>query len=273
MMLEKGTLHPDSTVQFYFPDYPESVYKETSNKITLNQLVNHSSGIRQTEENEHIWRGYNITLEKSLDNFKNDPLDFMPGWYQSPSPYNYSLLGAVMEKVSGTNFQELLRTYITDTLQLTNTEVDNPFKTIIGRTDFYDLNLVAQIVNATFRDMRYRGSSEGILSNAEDLVKFGNAILYSDIIPEEIKERMFVPTQLLGEDLSRIANGWIIQKNKNDEFYYGKLGSVTGGGAILLIIPDLEFVLAATVNLTSDEEIPIFKLLQPFLSEKNDDSK
>ncbi len=272
MMVEDGTLHPDSTIQHYLPDFPESDFKGYNYKITLNQLVNHSSGIREQNKSEQSWSGANVTLQNSLDNFKNESLDSEPGWYQSQSSSNYLLLGAIMEKASGKHFPDLLREYLTDTLKLLNTEVDNPFRTVIGRTDFFDFNLVAQVVNSTFRDMRYRAPADGILSNAEDLVRFGNAILYSELISNKIKERIFVPTDLLGEFPPTIANGWIVQKNKNDEFYYGKVGGVTGGGAVLLLIPAKKIVIAITVNLTSSEEIPVFRIFNPFLQENSDDN-
>ena len=265
IMVENGTLHPDSTVQHYIPDYPLSAYKETLNKITLNQLVNHSSGIRASKEDEFNWKGQNTTLQKNLDSFKFDPLDFTPGWFESPSSYNYNLLGAVMEKVSGKRFPELLKDYITDTLQLKYTEVDNPFKTIIGRTDYFDYNMVSQVVNATFQDMRYRAPSEGILSNAEDLVKFGNAILFSGLISEQVKSQIFKPTNLLGEFKSTMANGWVIMKNKDGSIMYGRVGGVTGSGSVLLIIPDKKLVVAGIVNLTLINEIPVFELIAPFL--------
>ena len=271
MMVENGTLNPDSAVQYYIPDYPLSYFKDYPNKITLNQLVSHTSGIRKPASNELDWTGSNVTLEKCVDNFKKYPLDFMPGYYQEQSENNYNLLGFIMEKVTGKSYYELLKTYITDSLQLTNTEIDNPFKTVTGRTDFFDFNVVAQVVNASFRDMRYRGPSDGLLSNAEDLVKFGNAILNSNLISNEIKQRLFVPTELLGEFPPTMANGWIVQKNKFDEFYYGKLGKVTGGGAIILIIPDKELVIAGTTNLTSSDEIPVFKIFAPFLTSEEKD--
>ena len=271
MMVEDGSLYPDSSVQHYIPDFPLSDFKGSTYKITLNQLVNHSSGIRQQNKNEQVWSRTNVTLQNSIDNFKNESLDSEPGWYQSQSSSNYLLLGAIMEKASGKHFPELLREYVTDTLKLLNTEVDNPFRTVIGRTDFFDFNLVAQVVNSTFRDMRYRAPSDGILSNAEDLVRFGNAIFNSDLISKQIKDRIFVPTELLGEFPPAIANGWIVQKNKNDEFFYGKVGGVTGGGAVLLLIPDKKMVIAVTVNLTSTDEIPVFRIFNPFLNENNED--
>jgi len=267
MMVENGTLHPDSTVQHYIPDYPLSEFKQTWNKITISQLVNHSSGIGKPGDDEFIWKGQNITLQSSIDNFKNDPLNSIPGWYENTSANNYNLLGAIMEKATGKTFPDLLKNYITDTLKLSNTEIDNPFRTVTGRTDFFDYNLVSQVVNATFRDMRYRAPSEGILSNAEDLVKFGNAILYSDVISENIKGRLFKPIDLLGDFPPTMANGWFLVKNTEGGLLYGRVGAVTGGGAVLLLIPDKKLVIAGTVNLTSSDEIPVFKLIAPFLRE------
>ncbi len=49
-----------------------------------------------------------------------------------------------MEKASGKSFPALLKEYLTDTLKLTNTVVDDPFLTISGRTDYFDNNIVSQ---------------------------------------------------------------------------------------------------------------------------------
>jgi serine beta-lactamase-like protein LACTB, mitochondrial len=274
MMIEDGTLHPDSSVQHYLPDYPLSVLKETQQKITISQLVNHSSGIRKSSDEELDWTKLNTTIQTGLDLFKNEPLHSIPGWYENPSVFNYNLLGAIIEKATGKSYPEVLKTYVTDTLKLTSTEVDNPFRTIIGRTDFYDYNMVSQVLNATFRDLRFRAPSEGLLSNAEDLVKFGNAILYSDAISEKIKKRLFEPVELKGDFPPTMANGWLLLKSNRGELSYGRVGGVTGGGAVLLIIPDKKLVIAGTVNLTSSDEIPVFKLIAPFLNESaNKDEK
>jgi CubicO group peptidase (beta-lactamase class C family) len=268
MMVEEGLLHPDSSIQYYLPDYPKPVFNDNERVITLNQLANHTSGIRQPTSTEKNWRGLNVTLEKSLDEFKNDPLEFAPGFVPSSSVFNYNILGLIMEKVTGIRYSQLLKSYITDSLQLANTEIDNPFRTVIGRSDFYDFNIVAQAVNSTFIDLRYRAPSEGILSNAEDLVNFGNALLYSDKISDKTKKKIFYTPELSENFQGTISNGWIVQKNLKNEIYYGKFGSIKGGGSIILIIPDIELVVAATANITSDNEIPVFKIMEPFITEE-----
>lgn len=270
MLVENGTLHPDSTVQAYIHDYPLSNFRGISSEITLSQLVSHSSGIRNPNVSEQNWNGRSTTLQNSIDNFKNDPLESMPGWYESSSTYNYNLLGAIMEKATGKFFPELLHEFIIDSLGLTNTAIDNPFMTVVGRSDFFDFNMVSQVVKAAFEDLRYRAPSDGLLSNAEDLVKFGDAVLNSEKISDQIKERLFVPVELYGDFPSTQANGWIVQKNKYDQFYYGKAGGVTGGGGVMLIIPDERLVVAVTTNLTSNSEIPVFTMFESFLSKIED---
>jgi hypothetical protein len=78
---------------------------------------------------------------------------------------------------------------------------------------------------------------------------------------------LFEPVQLTGDFPPTMANGWLLLKNNQGELSYGRVGGVTGGGAVLLIIPDKKLVIAGTVNLTSSDEIPVFKLITPFLRE------
>lgn len=262
-MIENGTLHPDSTVQYYFPDFPEKQFK-----LPLHHLVYHTSGIREPRNSEEDWRGLNVTLEKGIDNFKADSLEFPPGLYVVPSMFNYNLLGVVMEKVTGKKFHTILEEYVTDTLNLANTLPDNPLITINGRSDFYDHNFIAQVVPATTRDLRFKTPSEGLLSNAEDLVKFGNAVLYSDFFSKETKEKMFEPVKLYNDIPSGMANGWILMEDMKGRKMYGRSGTVTGGGAALLIYPEEEIVIACATNLGSfSDDYPVFAMAKHFFPE------
>lgn len=263
-LIEENFIIPDSAVQFYYPGFPVKKHK-----ISVAHLAQHTSGIREPDAKEDDWTGLHISIQRGIENFINDSLIASPGMYFLPSTFNYNLLGAVMEKVTGIRFHNLLKKYVTDTLGLANTLVDNPFYTIKGRSDFFDHNVVAQVVPATFRDMRYRAPSEGILSNAEDLVKFGNALLFSENIPKEIKNRLFKPIVLENGIRTGMANGWIVLKDPNDRLVYGKSGSITGGSAAMLIYPEQKLVVACATNLSSlSEDIPVFEIASQFLPEK-----
>lgn len=101
-----------------------------------------------------------------------------------------------MEEVTQKPFSELLEEYITDTLNLNGKVIDYPLAIIENRTDFFDYNIIAQVVHATFLDMRYRAPSQGLLSTTEDLVKLGNAVLNSEYISDEIRQKLFQPAEL-----------------------------------------------------------------------------
>ncbi len=264
-MQKEGILHADSSLQFY---YPELAGKKST--LQLHHLVQQTSGIRNPTASELDWRALNVTLQKGIENFVNDSLAARPGWYQTTNLFNYNLLGAVMEKETEKKFSVLLNKYVTDTLDLENTLVDNPFITIKGRSDFYDHNFIAQVINATFRDMRYRAPSEGLLSNAEDLVKFGNAMLYNDYFREVANENYFEPIPLFNDIPSAMANEWVLLTDRQERTIYGKTGSVTGGSASILVYPEEELVLACATNLTSsNDRFPLFEMAQHFLKNEN----
>jgi CubicO group peptidase (beta-lactamase class C family) len=263
-MVDEGILHPDSSIQHYLPDFPEKTAK-----ITLSHLANHTSGIRAPGSDEMEWRGLNVPIDKGIEQFKDDELVFQPGMYSSVTMFNYNLLGSIMEKASGDKFPKIIEKWVTDTLHLENTMIDSPFGTVKGRTNFYDHNIIAQVVNATFIDVRYRAPSNGLLSNAEDLVKFGNAVLYSGLFTDSIKKRLFTPVELGIQLPSNFSNGWLIGEDLAGRTYYGRVGGITGGGAALLIYPAEKLVVAGTINLTSKvEDLPLFLMAKPFLPEK-----
>ncbi len=261
ILVANGTLHPDSTVQSYYPQFPKKKYK-----LPIRHLVQQTSGLREPTLKEEDWRGLNIPIKKGIENFQNDTLIVPPGSFQIPSMFNYNLLGAIMEETTGLFFHNLLEKYVTDTLGLENTQVDNPFAVIKGRSDYFDHNFVAQVVHATFRDMRYRAPSEGLLSSAEDLVKFGNALLYSGNIPDEIRDKLFEPVVLENNMPARMTNGWVLLEDRSGKKFYGKSGNVTGGSASLLIFPENELVVAFACNLNSiSEDLPVFRVAGHFL--------
>ena len=259
-MVEEGTLHPDSSVQYYLPDFPEKEYS-----ISLHHLINQVSGIRTPTQKEKEWRAFNVSIQKGIDVFKDDPLTFPPGMYQAASFFNYNLLGAIMEKETGNPMSDILENYVTDTLDLENTVIDNPFITIKGRTSFFDQNYIAQQINATTIDLRFRAPSDGILSNAEDLVKFGNALLYSDYFSEEIKQKLFEPVILMDQRPAQLSNGWMLLRDRAGRTIYGRSGSVNGGSAAILVYPEEKMVFASAINrggTTNDH--PVFDMAAAF---------
>nr|WP_319268033.1 serine hydrolase domain-containing protein [uncultured Draconibacterium sp.] len=260
-MVEDGTLIPDSTIQHYLPEFPKKKLP-----VTVKNLKDHTSGIREMNSRESGWQGLNVTLKKGLEIFQDDELMAPPGAFQKESRLNFNLLGAVMEEASGKNFYELLEQYVTDTLHFENTCPDNAFTSIKGRTDFFDHNVIAQVVNAISIDMRWRAPSDGLLSSAEDLVKLGNIYLNSHYLNDSTRAHIFEPAILNNNQPSQFANGWIILHNRQGKTAYGREGFVRGGSSAMLIYPEEELVIAYTSNLTQERaNSPLFEIADFFI--------
>jgi CubicO group peptidase (beta-lactamase class C family) len=125
--------------------------------------------------------------------------------------------------------------------------------------------MVAQVINATFRDLRYRMPSDGYLSTAEDLVKLGNALLYGRGMSETVKSKMLTAPQADKGIPLRMGNGLLFLQNSKGEDFFAARGDITGGGAMLIVYPKDEIVVAWLSNIDdSMDELPGMMLANNF---------
>ncbi len=256
-LVEKGKISPQDDVRKYLPDFKEKAFP-----VRLQNLIDQTSGIRPVTEDESNFRGLNVNYMKAMENIAGDSLLFPPGMYQYPSFYCYNMIGGVLEKAGGMPFAKLISKFVTDTLDMRNTVPDNPLTTIKYRSDFYERNVIAQVINSTTFDYRYHLPAEGYLSTAEDLVKLGNALLSSPILSDSVKKWMVRPPILSsGEIPATWGNGLMIMQLRDGKTFYASRGLVKGSGAMLIMIPDKKIVLGWLSNLDDNvEELPGLKI-------------
>jgi CubicO group peptidase (beta-lactamase class C family) len=101
---------------FYFLD--DSISPDGANKITIEHLLNHTSGI----SNKGIpgnSMGEN-SLGKELLKVNNAKLIYPPGTTFEYCNLNYRLLGLIIEKVSGLSYGEFVKKHIFEVLEMEN---------------------------------------------------------------------------------------------------------------------------------------------------------
>ena len=114
---QNGLLKTTDTIARYFPKSPNA------KKITIQQLLTHTSGITDI---------YNVTDFNKLSNQKksiaelatlvlDSELEFDPGSQYQYSNGGYAILAEIIEKVSGTSYQEFLTMSIFEPLKMTAT--------------------------------------------------------------------------------------------------------------------------------------------------------
>ena len=118
------------------------------------------------------------SVTESLEIFKNDPLLHEPGSKFHYTTHGFTLLSAVVESATGEKFETHMKSIFKD-LGLNNTYLDENEPIIYNRSRYYLRDKNHNLVNAPHVDNSYKWAGGGFLSTVTDLVKFGNAMLYS----------------------------------------------------------------------------------------------
>jgi len=187
---EEGKVDMDSPVTKYVPDWPNKVVDGKEVEITLRQLCCHMSGVRhymkkkdkdETEEfdmKEYFLKETFATTDESIELFKDDELLSAPGDKFNYSTHGFTLLAKVIENVTGQPFEKYMDDQFVS-LGLHNTFLDQASPIIYNRAKYYIRDKHHRLKNAPYVDNSYKWAGGGFLSNVGDLVKFGNAMLYS----------------------------------------------------------------------------------------------
>jgi D-alanyl-D-alanine carboxypeptidase len=175
-----GKLDLDSTLAKYWPDYPNN---EVARKITIRQLLRHTSGIGGNIFDPPAGGKRNDirTLRDYLPLFVNQPLAFEPGTRNAYSNAGYVVLGLLVERLSGDDYYTYVREHIFKPAGMTRTgsfAVDSlPPNTAIGYTRGDEDAPLSTPLRPNSRELPGRGSSAGGgYSTAQDLVKFVQAL-------------------------------------------------------------------------------------------------
>ena len=258
---EEGKLQLDKPVTEYL-----SEINKKSIDFTLRQLGAHVAGIRQ----EEIPAGTdpNNSLEKLIPSFINDNLNYEPGTFFSHTELGFDLIAHIIEKTTGKNFSKVVKKIVLDTLKLTATTPDIPFRITANRSSNYDYDFMAQPRVANQIDLRGKEASAGYLSSVLDLIKIGNTLLYPGFLKQETIQWMTMPYKLKNGQNGQYSFGLIAMKDLKNRTFYGERGTVTGGSATLLIYPDDKLVIAMASNVeNSSWEFPVFEIAEIFMAQ------
>lgn len=244
-LYENGKIDLDAPVQKYVPMFPKKDYE-----ITIRQLAGHLSGIRQYSRNEYINRtSYSGVLE-SLKVFQDSPLLFPPGTKYSYSSYGYDLLGAAIEGAAKQNYLKFMQQQVFNPLKMNFTVADSAQKEIPNRTHFYSLNSDRQVLVAPQTDLSDRLPAGGFLSTADDLARFGAALIRSGYLKAETRTLMFTSQRTTDGKETAVGLAWRIGTDGKGRRILHHGGDSVGARAFILIYPDNKIVVTMLSNLT-----------------------
>ncbi|MBI3478730.1 MAG: beta-lactamase family protein [Acidobacteria bacterium] len=111
-LVQQGKLKFTDTLAHALPDYPN---KDVANKITVEQMLTHTSGLGDFFTPEFDQKKDSLhELKDYLPLFVNKPLDFEPGKDWRYSNAGFLVLGLIIEKVSGESYYDYVKKHIYD---------------------------------------------------------------------------------------------------------------------------------------------------------------
>jgi CubicO group peptidase (beta-lactamase class C family) len=202
---EKGKLSLQDEITKFIPDYPTH-----GNKITVEHLLTHTSGIRSYTEmkewNDTVQRK-DMSPEALISFFKDQPMDFVPGTRFKYNNSGYILLGYIIEKASGIPYDQYIRDNLFVPLGMHHTQFDTTAEIIKNRIPGYSKGTHGY-ENAGYLSMTQPYSAGSLVSTVEDLYTWNQGIRSGKIIKKENLEKAFIPYKLSDGTSTGYGYGW-----------------------------------------------------------------
>jgi serine beta-lactamase-like protein LACTB, mitochondrial len=248
LLVEQGKLDLDAPVQKYVPTFPGK-----GSPITSRMLAGHLGGIRHYKDDEFLISKHYDNVVEGLKIFQDDPLVAPPGTQFNYSSYGYNLLSAVVQGASGQDFLAYMQQRVFTPLGLRDTLADQPADIIAQRARFYTRHKDKPMRNAPFVDNSYKWAGGGFLSSAEDLVRFGSALLQPGFLKPESLRLLFTSQKTSDGKETGYGMGWAIHNSKSGQRVYEHSGGSAGGSSQLILYPDAHVVVAMICNFEGDD--------------------
>jgi len=249
-LVEQGQIDLDAPVQKYVPDFPV----KPEGAITTRLLAGHLAGIRHHRNGEPVLNRPFPNVRAGLKLFADDPLVAPPGTKFSYSSFGWVLISAVMESAAHRDFLDFMAAEVCSPLSLAHTRPDRAGAVDPDRTSFYMIGPQGKFVAAPAVDSSFIWAGGGFLSTAEDLVRFGSAMLAPGFLSEDSRRLLFTEQKTSAGEPVGYGIGWYVRKDGAGRMLYYHDGGSHGGTAVLFIRPETHAVAAILCNL-SDADI------------------
>lgn len=203
-LYEQGKLDLNDEIQKYVADFPRY-----SNNITIENLLTHTSGIKNLTELQGLEiKQTRYSAEELIGLFKGQPLDFQPGEKFRYSNSGYILLGYVIEKVSGKSYADYINSEIFAKLGMSHSFYDDPERIIAHRAKGYELDSSYKLANAAYLNMSFPYSAGGLAMTVEDYLKWYQGLMANRLVRAETLQKALTPFQLNNKTFTNYGYGW-----------------------------------------------------------------
>lgn len=254
---EQGKLRLDDSLQALLPDYVFKQRYAESVPITVGSMLTHSSGmIRDADSSWNYPEFYFLTSEQLKKSLETAETLYPSSTYLQYSNVAISLLGEIVQKISGKNYNAYVEDNILKPLQLTNTHPYLPEN--LWRTDMatgYDA--INRQGNRTMQPLFRTNAitpAAGFSSNVIDMAKFASwqMRLLSSTKPEILRPSTLKEMQRIQFTTPNKQGTWglgfMIIYDNNNVARVGHNGSCPGYVTVVAVDPKKKLGVSVMIN-------------------------
>ncbi|MEW9798620.1 serine hydrolase domain-containing protein [Alteromonas sp. CYL-A6] len=250
MLVRDNKLELDKPVGLYLP-YLTATWRD---EVTIHHLLTHTSGLPR--ESGIQWYQELTLQEQARELVDKQALQFSPGEQYAYSNSGVTLLGAVLEAVSGMDYADVITQQIITPLKLTNTGVYRGRAVVANQAVPYRLTPTG-LTHAQRTKHLGVNAGGGLYSTADDLYRFMVALQEHTLLPAALTDKLFAPHIQSGEGEYE-GYLWSI-KTFGDERLYFSAGSGYGTKSVMIRSPERGDFIAITSNWGNTPILPMLR--------------
>jgi CubicO group peptidase (beta-lactamase class C family) len=236
---EAGELDVRDSIELHLPDVPE-----TWHDVRIHHLLCHQSGIwNMTNDPAYpIWCIEPSRPRKTMERFRDKPLEFEPGSSFSYSNSGYVMLAVLIEEISGEKWEDFMRKEVFDPLGMDDSGHDSFTEILVDRaTGYMKKPLSKEIINAPYHDMDIPIGGGDLYSTVGDMLLWDQALYGDALLSQASRDAMFAP------NLSGYGYGWMIgEKNGRAAISHG--GGIHGFTTVIVRYTDDKVTVVVLCN-------------------------
>lgn len=224
-LADQGKLSLSDPLTKYIPDY------QIKEPITIEQLLNHTSGIKSYTGIDSFWGQMrtDLTPRQIIRLTEKDTLEFKPGTKWNYNNTGYVILGYIIEQITGSTYESYINKNLFAPAGMTNTYYGTESAIIKNRAKGYKKSGTA-FQNSDYISMTLPYAAGSIISTVEDLWKWNKALYSYKLIKKEWLDKAITPYLLPKGKSTGYGYGLVVanvQGSKSIEHSGGIPGFVT----------------------------------------------
>ncbi|HXA76006.1 MAG TPA: serine hydrolase domain-containing protein [Candidatus Acidoferrales bacterium] len=250
LLYQDGRISLSDPIGKYLPDLPDSW-----RPATIHQLLTHTSGV-PIPDYDALFKLYPLgpTPTQMVALLRDNPLLYPHGTRLTYNNVGYILLGFLIEKISGIEYERFVQERLFDQLGMRESGFDDIHKIVPRRARGYALD-GAGMRNADPIDPRWAWSAGGFYSTVHDLTVWSEALAQGKLLNPDSTKRMFtIYSETLLEGM-HYGYGVVLTERFGHELQYHG-GGIRGFTSVLQRYPQVNLVIAVMSNLDSDTTPP-----------------